>query len=77
MVWIGHAAISFGFYYTTRSGKRADGRNLFEPAWPYSGVDWGMDEAIVQLIQTEQIPGAIVVGVWHPPIAGAAICLNG
>lgn len=43
-----------------------DGHNLFDPALSTTGVDWGVDEAIVRLLQSQQIPtGAIVVGIWH------------
>jgi predicted alpha/beta superfamily hydrolase len=44
-----------------------DGQNLFDPALAYGGVDWGMDEALGQLIQAGQISGAIVVGIWNSP----------
>lgn len=45
-----------------------DGQNLFEPTLSaYTGIDWGVDEAINQLMATGQIEGAIVVGVWNIP----------
>jgi predicted alpha/beta superfamily hydrolase len=42
-----------------------DGQNLFDPAFSYTKVDWGIDEAINRLIATHAIPGAIVVGIWN------------
>jgi hypothetical protein len=44
-----------------------DGQNLFEPAWSYLGIDWGIDEAIGRLMAEGAIDGAIVVGIWHSP----------
>ncbi len=41
-----------------------DGQNLFDPALAYTGVDWGVAEAITRLHGQQQIPAAIVVGVW-------------
>jgi predicted alpha/beta superfamily hydrolase len=41
-----------------------DGQNLFDCATSYSGVDWGIDEALTELMR-EGLPGAIVVGVWN------------
>lgn len=42
-----------------------DGQNLFEPALAYTGLDWGMDEALARLMAGGVIRGAIVVGVWN------------
>lgn len=42
-----------------------DGQNLFDPALSYTGIDWGVDEAIHLLIGTYAISGAIVVGIWN------------
>jgi len=42
-----------------------DGQNLFDPASSGYGVDWGIDEAISQLVETRQIQGTIVVGIWN------------
>lgn len=45
-----------------------DGQNVFDPALAYTGVDWGVDEAIVRLLYNGEVPtGAIVVGVWNTP----------
>jgi enterochelin esterase-like enzyme len=43
----------------------ADGQNLFDPRVSYAGVDWGVDETIVRLVQQGAIPPVIVVGVWN------------
>jgi S-formylglutathione hydrolase FrmB len=42
----------------------SDGQNLFDPRIANTGVDWGVDEAVVRLAQRQVIPPAIVVGVW-------------
>lgn len=42
-----------------------DGQNLFDPALAYTGVDWGVDEAVLRLIHERGLPGAIIVGVWN------------
>lgn len=42
-----------------------DGQNLFDPALAYIGVDWGIDEALENLIASQTINGAIVVGIWN------------
>ena len=44
-----------------------DGQNLFDPSLSYTGVDWGVDEAMTRLIQSGRIPPAIVVGIWNTP----------
>jgi predicted alpha/beta superfamily hydrolase len=44
-----------------------DGQNLFDPALSFIGVDWGMDEVMLRLIQVSDWPGAIIVGVWNTP----------
>jgi predicted alpha/beta superfamily hydrolase len=41
-----------------------DGQNLFEPPRSLSGADWGIDKALVRLVEAGQTRGAIVVGVW-------------
>jgi enterochelin esterase-like enzyme len=41
-----------------------DGQNLFDPGIANTGVDWGVDEAVVRLAQGGVIPPVIVVGVW-------------
>ena len=43
----------------------ADGQNLFDPRLAFTGVDWGVDEAVVRLVQRGVIPPLIVVGVWN------------
>jgi predicted alpha/beta superfamily hydrolase len=42
-----------------------DGQNLFDPATSYSGVNWGIDEAVIRLSQEDQVHEPIVVGVWN------------
>ncbi len=41
-----------------------DGQNLFDPRIANTGVDWGVDEAVVRLVGEGVIPPVIVVGVW-------------
>ena len=41
-----------------------DGQNLFDPRIANTGVDWGVDEAVVRLVDQGVIPPVIVVGVW-------------
>ncbi len=41
-----------------------DGQNLFDPRIANTGVDWGVDEAVVRLVQNGIIPSVIVVGAW-------------
>ena len=43
----------------------ADGQNLFDPRFASTGTDWGVDEAVVRLVQRGVIPPIIVVGVWN------------
>ena len=42
----------------------SDGQNLFDPRIAFTGVDWGVDEAVVRLSQRGVIPPVIVVGAW-------------
>ena len=42
-----------------------DGQNLFDPRIANTGVDWGVDEAVVRLAQRGVIRPVIVVGVWN------------
>jgi predicted alpha/beta superfamily hydrolase len=41
-----------------------DGQNLFDPRIANTGIDWGVDEAVVRLAEQGTIPPVIVVGVW-------------
>lgn len=41
-----------------------DGQNLFDPRIANTGVDWGVDEAVVRLSRRGVIPPVIVVGAW-------------
>ena len=45
-----------------------DGQNLFVPISSIGSTDWGMDEAIVRLMDAKKIRGAIVVGIWNTEI---------
>jgi glycosidase/enterochelin esterase-like enzyme len=47
-----------------------DGQNLFDPRIANTGVDWGVDEAIVRLVERGVIPPVIVVGAWSSPERG-------
>ncbi len=42
----------------------SDGQNLFDPRIANTGTDWGVDEAIVRLVERGVMPPVIVVGVW-------------
>ncbi len=42
-----------------------DGQNIIDPRMSHDGVDWGIDETIVSMIQDEIIPPMIVVGVFN------------
>ena len=44
-----------------------DGQNLFDPTLSYTGVDWGVDEAMTALAEAGTIREAIVVGIWNTP----------
>lgn len=41
-----------------------DGQNLFDPRIANTGVDWGVDEAIMSLVEDGAIAPVIVVGIW-------------
>ncbi|HET8622346.1 MAG TPA: alpha/beta hydrolase-fold protein [Gemmatimonadales bacterium] len=41
-----------------------DGQNLFDPRIANTGIDWGVDEAVMHLVERGTIPPIIVVGVW-------------
>jgi enterochelin esterase-like enzyme len=41
-----------------------DGQNLFDPRIANTGVDWGVDEAIVRNAAAGRMPPVIAVGVW-------------
>ncbi|MBP7866474.1 MAG: alpha/beta hydrolase [Acidobacteria bacterium] len=42
-----------------------DGQNLFDPKTSYTGVPWGVDEALARLAREGAARPAIVVGVWN------------
>ncbi len=43
----------------------ADGQNLFDPRIASTGVDWGVDEAVMRLVGKGVMPPIIAVGVWN------------
>ena len=49
----------------------SDGQNLFDPRIAFTGVDWGVDEAVVRLVRQGLIPPIIVVGAWSTSARGA------
>jgi predicted alpha/beta superfamily hydrolase len=57
--------------YNDRGDKRYpvlymhDGQNLFEPSLAFTGVDWGVDEALTRLASGGDIDEVIVVAVWN------------
>lgn len=44
-----------------------DGQNLFDPDKAFGGVDWGVDESIVRLVDAKLAPPAIVVAIHNTP----------
>ncbi len=45
-----------------------DGQNIFDPSQSrYSGIDWGVDEAMTRLVRQGAVREAIVVGIWSLP----------
>jgi predicted alpha/beta superfamily hydrolase len=42
----------------------SDGQNLFDPRIANTGIDWGVDEAVVRLSESGVIPPVLVVGAW-------------
>ena len=42
-----------------------DGQNLYNPSFVWNNTDWGVDEALQQMIDEDQTSGAIVVGIWN------------
>lgn len=42
----------------------SDGQNLFDPRIANTGVDWGVDEAVMSLVSEGAIEPVIVVGAW-------------
>jgi hypothetical protein len=48
----------------------SDGQNLFDPRIANTGVDWGIDESVVRLVERGVMPPIIVVGVWSTNFRG-------
>ncbi|AFG36227.1 alpha/beta hydrolase [Spirochaeta africana] len=44
-----------------------DGQNLFDPELAYTGVTWGIAEAMERIDRSSTIRPAIVVGIWNSP----------
>lgn len=44
-----------------------DGQNMFDPQLCWLGVDWGVDETVLELMDQGIIPPMIVVGIWNTP----------
>lgn len=44
-----------------------DGQNLFDPRTSFSGVDWGLDQALTRLLARGDIRETMAVGVWNSP----------
>ncbi|MFY0607094.1 MAG: alpha/beta hydrolase [Cyclobacteriaceae bacterium] len=44
-----------------------DGNMLFDSTTTWNGQEWGMDEALGQLIANDEIPPCILVAIWNVP----------
>ena len=44
-----------------------DGQNLFDPSLSFSGIDWGVHEAVTRVMDEGMMDGAIIVGIWNRP----------
>lgn len=42
-----------------------DGQNLFDPRIAYTGIDWGVDEAMQRGVEKGEYEPAIIVGIWN------------
>lgn len=42
-----------------------DGQNLFDPRLAYTGIDWGVDEAMMRGVRAGTYEPAVIVGVWN------------
>ena len=47
-----------------------DGQNLFDPRIANTGIDWGVDEAMMRGASADLFEPAIVVGAWSSPQRG-------
>lgn len=50
-----------------------DGQNLFDPRIANTGVDWGVDEAIMRGVDAGRIRPAIIVGIWTGELRAAEL----
>jgi len=44
-----------------------DGQNLFNADIAFTGIDWGVDEALERLLEQGRVRKTIVVGIWNTP----------
>ena len=71
-----HVSIWLPPAYQAQANKRyrviymSDGQNLFDPRIANTGVDWGVDEAMMRLSDAGEIEPAIVVAAWSSPSRG-------
>jgi enterochelin esterase-like enzyme len=49
----------------------SDGQNLFDPRIANTGVDWGVDEAMMRVAEVSKTDPAIVVAAWSSPARGS------
>lgn len=42
-----------------------DGQNVFIPELSYTKIDWGIDEAIVELMEKGKIGPTMAIGIWN------------
>jgi enterochelin esterase-like enzyme len=49
----------------------SDGQNLFDPRIANTGVDWGVDEAMMRVAEASKVDPAIVVAAWSSPARGS------
>ncbi|MEM7625728.1 MAG: alpha/beta hydrolase-fold protein [Planctomycetota bacterium] len=42
-----------------------DGQNLFNESTSYAGIEWGVDEALQEMIPAGEVPPMIVVGIYN------------
>lgn len=43
----------------------SDGQNIFDPRLAYTGIDWGVDEAVMRGVRAGLYEPVIIVGVWN------------
>ena len=45
-----------------------DGQNLFDDSISYGSISWGIDRALLSLLEEEKIRPTIVIGIWNSDI---------